>query len=148
MLNAHKDNRFKNQDEKVKPEVWQSAPSSVLGFDDKTRAKALGFESGIEMYRQLSSAQFVGYVDKPFLVLASDDDEISIPSQIPTVDILNNPHGLLLETKYGGHCHFFSQVKDHPEIKERRFYPDILLNYFDSLSHYNQVHSRAQSQQK
>ena len=103
-----------------------------MDFDNETRAKVFGFKSAHEMYRAVSCGPVLGYVDRPFMVLVSDDDEICFKGQLPAVDILNNPFGMLVESEFGGHCQFFTDTG----TKSRRYYPDIILKYFDGVSEF------------
>mmetsp|Transcript_19220 Transcript_19220/g.29461 ORF Transcript_19220/g.29461 Transcript_19220/m.29461 type:complete len:124 (-) Transcript_19220:125-496(-) len=77
---AFVDKRFVNQDEFISEKTIKKAPRSVFDFDAVTRVKMGGFSSAHEMYRKVSSGIYVGYIDKPFLLMNARDDEVVLPA--------------------------------------------------------------------
>ena len=82
-----------------------STTSSIRGIDEALTAPCFGFGSVDEYYRHASSAQRLGLVDRPLLILSAYDDPIALGSAIPLGAGRENTHGrvLVAVTAMGGH---------------------------------------------
>jgi predicted alpha/beta-fold hydrolase len=76
LYNAYKQKRFKNQHLFVDMEEINNCKKSILDLDNITRAKAFGFNSANELYREISCGHYLSYIDKPFMIIYSRDDII------------------------------------------------------------------------
>lgn len=76
LYNAYKENRFKNQHLFVNMDDIKKCKKSIIDLDNITRAKAFGFNSANELYREISCGHYLSYIDKPFLIIYSRDDII------------------------------------------------------------------------
>jgi predicted alpha/beta-fold hydrolase len=72
--------------------------------------------------------------------MSSKDDPICTYSDIPHIDILSNKNCLLVENERGAHCDSFSMVTDSDgTIRYKRFFGDVVLEYLDKVSEFNQI---------
>ena len=110
---AYKEKRFKNQHLFVNMDEIDKCRKSILELDNITRAKAFGFNSANELYREISCGHYLSYIDKPFLIIYARDDIIVRDADIPKVDLLANQNCLYLESDYGGHCDFFAEKESY-----------------------------------
>lgn len=135
LFRAFNDYCFHNQDEQVPPEAFKNAKRSMTAFDNETRAKAWGFSSSNQLYRHISCGHFLSYINVPFLVIHSRDDIVCRSEDVPRVDLLANKNCMYLETRYGGHCDFFSS-SDMPKAK---LYPNIVTKYLEDIIEYERA---------
>ena len=82
---------------------------SILEFDDVVRAKYHGYDSAADLYRNVSCIKYVKNIKIPHLVLHSRDDPVCPFALMPKQDLLKNENTIIIETKYGGHCDFFTK---------------------------------------
>ena len=135
MKRAFKNYIFKDQDLKTIKDEWLNSKLSIVKVDDVTRTKAWGYSSTHHLYRHLSCGHFLPYIDKPFLVLFSNDDPIVLKEHIPKLDLLQNKNCLYVESDYGSHVDFFTE--GYKEQKYKRFFPILIYKYLDSISKYD-----------
>jgi len=129
------ENKFKHQLEEETMEKIKKA-KDLIHFDRMVRAKILGYNSVHMLYRNVSCDRFVGSINVPFLVLHANDDPISMTKHLPVTDLVRNPNCLLIQTDVGGHCDFFMRAPGK-KLDYQRFYPDIVLKYFEEVERFN-----------
>lgn len=79
-----------------------------MEFDIAARTVAWGYSDVEKLYHDASSQENLKYIDVPFMILSAHDDPIAQGRHIPSQSILSNTNGLLIESKYGGHCNFLT----------------------------------------
>ncbi|CDW85265.1 embryogenesis-associated protein emb8-like [Stylonychia lemnae] len=94
---------------------------SIYEFDNHVRAKILGYNSIHGLYREVSCDRFLNNINIPFLVLHSRDDPICPMESVPYSDLMNNPNCVIVSTKIGGHCDFFTKIPGKPFKYQRAF---------------------------
>ena len=89
--------------------MYTKKPVTLFDFDSKVRAKFLGYNSGHMLYRVTACDRVVPSIKTPFLVIASQDDPISVYTDMPHDSLLRNENCTLMVAKNGGHCDFWTQ---------------------------------------
>ncbi len=84
------------------------AARSFREFDDAATAPLHGFDGAEDYYRRCSSAQFIGGIRVPTLLLHSRDDPFLPGECIPDAAVSANPHVVAAFTDRGGHVGFVS----------------------------------------
>jgi len=93
----------------------KEAPYSILDVDNIVRAKVWGYTSANILYRNTSCDAFLSYINIPFMILVSKDDPVVAHEHLPYIDVLSNTNSLLIESDFGGHCHYYSKCKSDDE---------------------------------
>ena len=100
----------------------------MIGFDNFTRAIAFGHEDSVSLYKATSCGSVIPHINRPFMIVKSKDDPISLQEDVPRDLLLANENCILVESDFGGHCDFFTAT-GRKEQKYRRFYLDLVLKY-------------------
>ena len=82
---------------------------SLRQFDDKIVARHCGFRNADDYYYRAASARVVDKIAVPTLILRAIDDPFVRMTSETRAKLLANPHVLLVETQYGGHCAYLSR---------------------------------------
>ena len=77
--------------------------NAIKEFDKEFFGKLLGFDSGDDYYKGVSSGKYLIKVDIPLLLIHSKDDPITSYKGIPFDDIEKNENIILISTDKGGH---------------------------------------------
>lgn len=89
-------------------------------FDDKYTAPLHGFKSAADYYERCSSAQFLGSIKVPTLMVQAMDDPF-LPSSCYPVDQARENENLFLEIPdFGGHVGFMGKWLESPYWSEKR----------------------------
>jgi uncharacterized protein len=86
------------------PRFWRS----LRDFDEHVTAPYSGFTGADDYYARASSAQVVGHIRVPALVIHSSDDPFIKLTAETRAKLLANPHITYFETSHGGHCAFLA----------------------------------------
>jgi predicted alpha/beta-fold hydrolase len=86
------------------PRFWRS----LRDFDERVTAPYSGFTGADDYYTRASSAQLVGHIRVPTLVIHSSDDPFIKLTAATRAKLLANPQITFLETSHGGHCAFLA----------------------------------------
>ena len=78
---------------------------TFVEFDDALTAPTHGFRNAADYYQRCSSRQFLKGIDKPTLIIHSQDDPFMTPNVIPSEDELSDQVTLEL-SEHGGHVGF------------------------------------------
>ena len=84
-----------------------SAIQTIYEFDDQITAPFNHFVNATDYYQRSSSAQFLGKIQTPTLILHALDDPFMRPSIVPSPEQLSPSVSLEL-TKHGGHVGFMT----------------------------------------
>lgn len=84
-----------------------SAIQTIYEFDDQITAPFNHFVNATDYYQRSSSAQFLGEIQTPTLILHALDDPFMRPSIVPSPEQLSPSVSLEL-TKHGGHVGFMT----------------------------------------
>ncbi len=87
---------------------------TFVEFDNRFTAPTHGFASAEDYYQRCSSRQFLKNIDKPTLILHSEDDPFMTPQVIPAAEELSDQVTLEL-SKHGGHVGFIGGRWWRPE---------------------------------
>jgi predicted alpha/beta-fold hydrolase len=87
-------------------EMKVRAIRTLHDFDDAVVAALHGFRDADDYHRTGSCAQFLHNVQRPLLLIASEDDPFSPERTIPRHTCADNPFLHTLFTARGGHCGF------------------------------------------
>lgn len=82
---------------------------SLRQFDDEIVARHCGFRDADDYYYRAASARVVDKIAVPTLILRAVDDPFVRMTAETRRKLLANPHVLLVETAYGGHCAYLSR---------------------------------------
>ena len=82
---------------------------SVYDVDNSTRAIIWGYPGSKELYAETSCKGMVQHINKPFMMILSDDDPVSLDEDVPKEEILGNENSLILKSVYGTHCDLLSK---------------------------------------
>jgi predicted alpha/beta-fold hydrolase len=88
------------------PERW---PRTIREFDEVVTARYCGFTGADDYYHRAAAARVVDKIAVPALIIHALDDPFIRLLPETRAKMQNNPHIILLETAYGGHCAFLSQ---------------------------------------
>jgi len=88
---------------------------SFRQFDNFFTAPIHGFDSDQHYYLSCSSRQFLDRIDKPTLILQSQDDPFMTAEVLPQEDELSDSVKFELST-HGGHVGFIGNSKMHPRL--------------------------------
>ena len=80
--------------------------NTIKDFDKEFFGKLLGFDSGDDYYKRVSSEKYLLKVNIPLLLIHSKDDPITSYKGVPFDDIEKNENLILISTDRGGHCCF------------------------------------------
>ena len=108
----------------------------MIDFDNLTRAIAFGHSNSVSLYKATSCGLVISHINKPFMIVKSKDDPISLQEDVPRDILLQNKNCILVESDYGGHCDFFSAT-GRKEEKYRRFFLDLVVKYIDDIDRIN-----------
>lgn len=84
----------------------------VKNFDAEFFGKIMGFKTGDDYYKGMSTAKFVKNINKPLLVIHSKDDPICTYKGIPLDDVCENENIIFILTDRGSHSCFIENDKD------------------------------------
>jgi uncharacterized protein len=82
---------------------------TIYEFDDIVTAPHFGFGTADNYYRLASSAPLLGSIRVPTLMVQAKDDPMIPFEPFLTSGIEDNPHLLLIATRYGGHTGFLQR---------------------------------------
>jgi hypothetical protein len=82
---------------------------SIRDFDEQITARYCGFAGAQDYYDRASSANVLGRIAVPTLVLHADDDPFIRVLPQTRQKLLSNPHITCIETAAGGHCAFLAE---------------------------------------
>jgi hypothetical protein len=82
---------------------------SIRDFDEQITARYCGFAGAQDYYDRASSANVLGRIAVPTLVLHADDDPFIRVLPQTRQKLLSNPHITYIETAAGGHCAFLAE---------------------------------------
>jgi predicted alpha/beta-fold hydrolase len=80
---------------------------TIFAFDDQITAPLNKFKDAIDYYTRSSSAQFLGRIQTPTLIIHAQDDPFMYPGTIPSKNMLSQ-HVTLELTTHGGHVGFIN----------------------------------------
>jgi predicted alpha/beta-fold hydrolase len=122
----------------VSPEIVKAGGRfCVMSFDKVTRAAIFGYKSTEELYTANSCKNVLEHIDKPFMIFHNRSDAIILDRHAPKDILRNNPHCLMLETDFGGHCGFTSMYYDDQGQKQyERSFPPIAVNFIKDLDRF------------
>ncbi len=98
-------------------------------FDDKYTAPLHGFKNAADYYERCSSAQFLGKIEVPTLVVQALDDPFLASSCYPVEQAAKNANLFLEIPGFGGHVGFMGMWLEQPYWSEKR-----ARLFFDSMS--------------
>ena len=101
----------KNKDEFIDVNILCSN-YIVKNFDLEFFGKILGYKTGDDYYKGISTAKFVKNINKPLLVIHSKDDPICTYKGIPFDDVCENENIIFILTDKGSHSCFIENDKD------------------------------------
>ena len=101
----------KNKDEFIDVNILFSN-YIVKNFDLEFFGKILGYKTGDDYYKGISTAKFVKNINKPLLVIHSKDDPICTYKGIPIDDVCENENIIFILTDKGSHSCFIENDKD------------------------------------
>lgn len=81
--------------------------TTIYQFDDQVTAPVNGFANAADYYQRSSSAQFLGKIQTPTLIIHALDDPFMRPSIVPSAEQTSASVRLEL-TEHGGHVGFMS----------------------------------------
>ncbi len=81
---------------------------TIREFDDSITARYSGFTGADDYYARSSSAQLVGKIAIPTLVIHAEDDPFIRLLPETRAEMKRNPALTLVETRHGGHCAFLA----------------------------------------
>ena len=93
--------------------VWAELPRSLREFDDTYTAPASGFEGVDDYYSRCSSAQFIGNINVPTLILTARDDTL-IPVQ-SFEQLGDSDHVTVHIASNGGHLGYIARRSADPD---------------------------------
>jgi predicted alpha/beta-fold hydrolase len=82
---------------------------TVRDFDDVVTAHFCGFQGAADYYARSSAIKVVSSIQRPTLILVSQDDPFIPLSSFQGSMIQENPNITLIAPSHGGHCAFISQ---------------------------------------
>lgn len=86
---------------------------TVRDFDNVITARYCGFQDAADYYKRSSAARLIGYIRKPTLIVAAQDDPVVPFAAFQNGAIRENANITLLAPKHGGHCAFISGQSGH-----------------------------------
>jgi len=127
LLNHMKDAVRQKFDQHTAAFDWDRAMSAenFAVFDDAVTAPLHGFAGMNDYYDKCSSAQFLGDIAKPTLIVNSLDDPFMTPGVIPHQDRLSE-HVLLEVSEGGGHVGF---IEGGTPWRPRYYLPRRMLGF-------------------
>ncbi|HVO29423.1 MAG TPA: alpha/beta fold hydrolase, partial [bacterium] len=95
-------------------------------FDDCVTARLFGFRDAADYWARSSSAQFVGAIRRPTLLVSAEDDPFIPAAAIPREAIAKNPALTLALFPHGGHVGFVEGSFFAPSFAAERMAVDFL----------------------
>lgn len=83
---------------------------SFTEFDHEVTAPIHGFSDAQDYWKQCSSAQFLGSIQRPTLLISAMDDPFLPPSELPTKTVSQSKYLKACFPRYGGHVGFIQGI--------------------------------------
>ncbi len=87
--------------------------NTIAEFDHRYTAPANGFSSGAEYYEKTSSISYLSKIDRPTLILQSQDDVFIPFDAFRDFDWSQNPNLISLFSQHGGHIGFHASAREN-----------------------------------
>ena len=108
------------------------AAECAKDFDGEFFVKVLGYRNGDDYYRRVSSYDFVGKINIPFLVINAKDDPICSFRGVPLDDLRENKNIIFIAADRGAHSCYIENAKDF-SLSTRQWILKPILEFLNYL---------------